>query len=65
MEHWYYTEIHARRDDILKSARRRRLARLATSGRSSTVRARVAEIAETISERLAQFADDLRGTENA
>lgn len=63
MDYWYETEIRARRDDVLASALRRRHARLARSGRSTGVRAALAGGAQAMSDRLAQFANLLRGTE--
>ena len=65
MEYWFETEIRAHRNDVLASAKRGRLARLAESGRSTGVRAYLADSAQAMSERLAEFASLLRGTENA
>lgn len=65
MEYWYEAEIRAHRNEVLAAAERSRLARLAESGRSTGVRAYLADNVEAMSERLAQFASLLRGTENA
>ena len=65
MEHWFETEIHVRRRELLDAARASRIARLSESGRSSSIRAHAAAIAEVLSERLADLAALLRGAENA
>jgi hypothetical protein len=65
MDYWFETEIRARRDDALASAIRSRHARLAESGRSRGVRARIADGAQALSDRLARLALAVRGTEHA
>lgn len=65
MDYWFETELRARRNELLAFARRTRLARLAEAERSSSVRARIADGAQILSDRLAQLALALRGTERA
>lgn len=65
MDHWYEAEVRARRYEVLASAERGRLARLAESGRSTGVRAHLADGVQVMSERLAEVASLLRGTERA
>ena len=65
MEYWYETEIRAHRNELLAAAERSRHVRLAESGRSTGVRAYLADSAQAMSERLAELASSLRGTENA
>lgn len=65
MEFWYESEIRARRSEVHASAKRSRLVRLAEDGRSTGVRMHLADAVQALSERLAEFAAALRGTENA
>ena len=65
MDHWYESHIRAHRNEVHFAAERGRLARLAESGRSTNVRAYLADRAQTMSERLADIAAQLRGTEHA
>ena len=60
MELWFETEIRMRRDDALKTAHRSRLIRLAESGRSRSVRTRIANGAQALSDALAALAQTLR-----
>jgi hypothetical protein len=57
------SELRARRDDAFESARCRRLARLAASGRSTKVRDRIADSAQAMSDVLAALARGLRNGE--
>lgn len=61
MDYWFETEVRARHDDARSSAHRSRTARLASRGRSTGVRARLADHAQAMSDRLAHFATRLRG----
>jgi hypothetical protein len=65
MELWLDAEIRVRRDDALENARRRRVSRLAASGRSPRVRSRIAHGAQAISEVFAALARSLRNGEAA
>jgi hypothetical protein len=65
MELWFETEIRMRREDALQSARRRRLSRLAESGRSTSVRTRIADGAQALSDALATLARTVRENEIA
>lgn len=65
MELWLETEIRMRREDALDAARRSRLIRLASDGRSSSVRARAANAAQAMSDVLAMLARTLRAGETA
>lgn len=60
MELWFETEIRMRRDDAFKSAELSRLLRLAESGRSTSVRTRIADGAQAMSDALAALAQTLR-----
>src|SRR5579863_1840491 len=60
MDLWFETEIRMRRDDAFKSAERSRLIRLAESGRSTSVRTRIADGAQAMSDALAALAQTLR-----
>lgn len=63
MEFWFEAEIRTRRDSALETARRIRLVRLARKGRSSGVRAHIADGALALSERLAMLARAMRASE--
>jgi hypothetical protein len=63
MNIWYDAEYRMRRDEILASAARARLVRLATSGRSKSLRERIADGAQSMSDLLAGFARVMRGTQ--
>ena len=65
MDLWFETEIRMRRDDALRSAQRSRMIRLAESGRSTGVRTRIANAAQTVSDALAALARSLRAGETA
>ncbi len=65
MDYWFEAEVRARHDRIRAYASRNRLARLCESGRSTGVRARLADGAQEMSDRLARFAMRLRGEETA
>jgi len=54
------TEIRMRRDDAMETAHRSRLIRLAESGRSKSVRTRIADGAQAMSDALAVLANSLR-----
>lgn len=65
MDFWFETEIRMRRDDAIKAAHRRALIRLAESGRSRSVRTRIANGAQVMSDALASLARNLRARETA
>lgn len=60
MEHWISADIQRRREDLHAQAARARLLRLAESGRSSGLRGRIADNAESLSELLAGLARAMR-----
>ena len=60
MDLWLHTEVRTRREDALRSVHRRRLAKLAESGRSTSIRARIADAADVLSVALAGLARSLR-----
>jgi hypothetical protein len=60
MDLWLKTEVRTRREDVLRSAHRRRLARLAASGRSTSIRVRVADTMDALSGAFAALARSLR-----
>jgi len=63
VDSWYENEIRIRRDRALDEARRRRLARLSASGRSTRVR--VADGVQALSDAFAALARSLRNGETA
>jgi len=65
MDFWIETEIRMRRTDADKTANRSRLIRLAESGRSTSVRTRIADGAQSMSDALASLAHSLRAGETA
>ena len=65
MDFWLETEIRMRREDADKTANRSRLIRLAESGRSTSVRTRIANGAQSLSDALASLAHNLRSSETA
>jgi hypothetical protein len=65
VELWLDAEIRIRRDDQLETARRRGLARLSAGGRHPTIRMRIAERAQAMSDALAALARSLRNGETA
>ncbi len=65
MDRWLHSEIRIRRDDAFENARCRRLSRLAASGRSKSIRIRVAAAVEAMSDVLAAVASGLRDGETA
>lgn len=65
MDFWLQNETRTRRDDALESVRRRRLVRLAGSGRSTRLRVRIANSAQAMSDVLAALARSLRSGETA
>ena len=60
MEHWISVDIHRRRDELHAQAVRARIIRMLESGRSSSLRGRIADSAESLSELLAGFARVMR-----
>ena len=60
MEFWHETEIRMRRNDAVEAANRSRQLRLAESGRSTSVRGRIANGAQAMSDALALLARTLR-----
>lgn len=60
MDDWLKIESRMRRDDAVEIATRGRLARLAESGRSTSVRTRAADGAQAASDALAALAQRLR-----
>ncbi|MGB8521043.1 MAG: hypothetical protein WCD38_12865 [Candidatus Tumulicola sp.] len=64
MEYWFEKESRMRRDDAVETARRSRMIRTAESGRSTSVRTRIANGAQSLSDALAALARVLR-TDNA
>lgn len=63
MDNWLRSEIRIRRDDAFENARCRRLSRLAASGRSRSIRIRIAGAVEAMSDALAALASGLRDGE--
>jgi hypothetical protein len=60
MEHWMSVEVHRRREELLAQAARARIIRMLESGRSSSIRGRIADSAESLSVVLAGFARAMR-----
>jgi hypothetical protein len=63
MEHWISVEIHRRRDDLLAEAAQARIVRMLESGRSSGIRGRIADGADSLSVVLANLARAVRAVE--
>ncbi len=63
MEHWYSVDIQRRREELHAQAERSRIIRKLESGRSSSIRRRIAESAESLSDLLACFARAMRNDE--
>ena len=60
MDYWFQTESRMRREDAVETARRGRQIRLAEGGRSTSVRTRIANGAQAMSDALAVLARNLR-----
>ena len=60
MDHWIATAVQQRREELLAQAAHARILRELESGRSSTIRGRVAETAQILSDALAVLAQALR-----
>ncbi len=63
MEHWYSVDIQRRREELHAQAARARIIRMLESGRSSSIRGRIADSAESLSDLLASFARAMRNDE--
>jgi hypothetical protein len=63
MEHWYGVETQRRRDDLYAQAAHARILRMLESGRSSGVRDRIADGAESLGSLLTNFARVMRNHE--
>lgn len=61
----FLNEMRIRRDEALETARHRRLSRLASRGRSTGLRMRIAKYAEAASDVLAELARRLRNDQAA
>lgn len=60
MEHWIGVEIQRRREELHAEAHRDRIMRMLESGRSSSIRGRIADSAESLSDLLAGLARAIR-----
>lgn len=60
MEHWIATAVHQRREELLAQAAHARLIRKLESGRSGSIRGKIARTAQLLSDALAVFAQALR-----
>ena len=65
MEFWHESEIRMRRREAVATANRHRLMRLAESGRSTSVRRRIANGAQAMSDVLGSLARNLRAGDPA
>lgn len=63
MEHWISVDLQRRREELLAQAAHARTIRELESGRSSSIRGRIADSAESLSELLAGFARVMRNDE--
>jgi hypothetical protein len=63
VELWFETEIRMRRDDALRDAHLRRLNRMTESGRSTSIRTRIADGAQSLSDALANLARAMRDSQ--
>ncbi len=60
MDYWFEVESRMRRDHVVETARSSRMIRVAESGRSTSVRTRIANGAQALSDALATVARVLR-----
>jgi hypothetical protein len=60
MDHWLSVHIDQRREQLHAEAARARIIRMLESGRSSTIRGRIADSAESASIMLANLARKMR-----
>jgi hypothetical protein len=60
MDHWISVHIEKRREELYADAARARIIRMLESGRSTGIRGRIADGAESASNMLANFARRLR-----
>ncbi len=60
MDHWISAHIDRRRDELQADAARTRMIRMLESGRSISVRGRIADGADSLSTALANLAQRLR-----
>jgi len=60
MQHWYSVDIQRRREELHAQAARLRMIRMLESGRSNSIRRRIADSAESLSDLLAGFARAMR-----
>lgn len=60
MDHWISVHIDRRREELLAEAARARIIRMLESGRSTGIRGRIADGAESASNALATLARRLR-----
>ncbi|HEY8314617.1 MAG TPA: hypothetical protein VIG51_10675 [Candidatus Baltobacteraceae bacterium] len=65
MDHWIYSETHQRREELYSYALRARIIRQAESGRSYSLRGRIADSAQAVSDLLAHFAHTVRDEREA
>ncbi len=63
MEHWISADIQRRREELHASAERSRIVRMLESGRSSSIRERLADGAESLSDLFAGLAQAMRDRE--
>jgi hypothetical protein len=60
MDYWFEIESRMRRDHVVETARSSRMIRVVESGRSTSVRTRIANGAQALSDALATVARVLR-----
>jgi hypothetical protein len=63
MEHWIGVDIQRRREELLAQAAHARIIRMLESGRSSSLRGRIADSADSLSQLLAGVARVMRKDE--
>ena len=63
MDNWISTAVQQRREELLAQAAHARTLRKLESGRSSTIRGRIARTAQTLSDALAAIAQTLEERE--
>ena len=64
MEHWISVDLQRRREELHAQAAHARVIRRLESGRSSSLRGRLADSAQSLSELLAGFARVMRNNED-
>lgn len=63
MDNWISSETHRRRDEMLSNAARARIVKMSRNGSSRSIRGRIADGAQAVSDVLEHFAHVVRERE--